>query len=128
MHASVKLFLSISVSMLCTACISRAGDGDHQKAVSILMKASYQHLKIAHLCKSALGEAAHRDARILIENAIRATGLPTDIALKSAAEISTRVAAESLSRQLSGLNDCITRVTISKSEVAKARAAVALHP
>ena len=134
MRGMVKLKLGRLLALdcvtlfLCSVVVMQPGvalaNSAYQDAVSDLARASYDHLKVTYKCRSVLGASVTREARTFIENALRATGVPTDVAFQSAGRMARVAAAEADSEPDMAVNECLWRILVTKNGVARTRARV----
>jgi hypothetical protein len=95
-----------------------------EESVTALTKASFVHLKVAYGCQHVLGVARYREAHIAVENALRATGLPTHVAMASAENLAKEARASSLRMSDRGSQNCFTTFVHTKKDLDRMRATV----
>lgn len=111
----------LAFSVLSTTAAS--GEQFYQ-SVTALTKASFVHLKVAYGCQRHLGVARYHEAHIAVENALRATGLPTHVAMASAENLAKEARASSLRISDRGSQNCFTTFVHTKKAINRWRATV----
>jgi hypothetical protein len=94
----------------------------YQDAIHGLMRASYRHMDLAYACRDLVGISRYREARVAAENAARATGMPTDVAMSAVDKMAAHIHATPGKGSHPGLNDCSTGLMRTKREVLAWRA------
>lgn len=94
------------------------------RSVTALTKASFVHLKVAYGCQRHLGVARYHEAQIAVENALRATGLPTHVAMASAENLAKEARASNLRIPDRGSDNCFTTFVQTKKAINRWRAIV----
>jgi hypothetical protein len=98
------------------------------RSVTALTKASFVHLTVAYGCQHHLGVARYHEAHIAVENALRATGLPTHVAMASAVNLAKEARASSLRMSDRGSQNCFTTFVHTKKALSRWRATVTSPP
>ena len=106
-----------------TTCSSTllASTAEYEDAIAQLAKASYEHMQVAYSCRSVVWARHLVEARIATENALRATGLPTAMAFKSAEEIAVSAAAASKNRPMTTISECTSKLATTRKAVLRWR-------
>ena len=112
----MRLTMTIAVAAVAMLPCSAFADS-YQAAINGLMRASYRHLELTYDCRDVLGLSRYREARVAAENAVRATGMPTDVAMSAVAKMASRVEAGASRKARPGLNDCTAGVARTKREL-----------
>lgn len=103
---------------------SMAFAGQYERAVSSLAQASYAYIKVAYACRDILGSARYQEARIAVENAMRATGVPTNVAMSAAARITSGAKSSTSPRKKGDLSRCVVDYFETKRRMVGWRAKV----
>ncbi|MDQ1199374.1 hypothetical protein [Agrobacterium sp. SORGH_AS 787] len=88
-----RILVVVTTFITWSLFIPPAFASNYEVALSKLNRTAYALIKVAYGCKLELGNARYLEARVAVENALRATGLPTNIALSSAAKIEAEAKA-----------------------------------
>ncbi|SCX35391.1 hypothetical protein DSM25559_4950 [Agrobacterium rosae] len=105
--------------------LTTAASGEQfDRSVTALTKASFANLKVAYDCRHVLGIARYHEAYIAVENALRATGLPTDVAMAAAEDLAKEARASSLRMPDRGSQNCFTTFVHTKKDLDRRRATV----
>ncbi|KSV75188.1 hypothetical protein N185_17565 [Sinorhizobium sp. GW3] len=88
----------------------------YDTAVIGLVRASYKHMRLAYSCRD-FGSSTYLDARIATEIALRATGLPTILAVAVTAEIASEIRFDEGFAAVS-LADCTVGLSRTRKAVA----------
>jgi hypothetical protein len=89
----------------------------YQDAINGLMQASYRHMALTYACREVTGLSQYRDARVAAENAARATGMPTDVAMSAVEKVATRIRTVSAEGPRLSVNTCTAGVARTKQEL-----------
>nr|WP_200991901.1 hypothetical protein [Rhizobium rhizogenes]QCL10591.1 hypothetical protein pC6.5d_698 [Rhizobium rhizogenes] len=103
-------------------CGTAAWADPYLEAIHGLMRASYQHLALTYACRDVTGMSQYREARVAAENAARATGMPTGVAMQTVEKMTARILATPVKNPHPSLNDCATGVTRTKQKLLAWRA------
>ncbi|WP_028748293.1 hypothetical protein [Rhizobium mesoamericanum] len=94
-----------------------ASADSYQDAIDGLMRASYRHMALTYACRDVTGPSQYRDARVAAENAARATGMPTDVAMRAVEKMAIRIRAVPAENPRPSLNGCTAGVSRTKQEL-----------
>ena len=89
----------------------------YQDAINGLLGASYKHLELTYACRNVTGLSHYRNAYAAAENAVRATGMPTDAAMSAVAEMTSRIEAAPSTKPGLLLNECTAGIARTKEEL-----------
>ncbi|RVG05303.1 hypothetical protein CN230_26940 [Sinorhizobium meliloti] len=107
------MFMGIlAVSMI----VGSARADSYHEAIDGLMRASYRHMELTYVCREITGLSRYRNAFVAAQNAIRATGMPTDIAMSTAVKMVSNIEAAPAAPD-PGFSDCTIGVTRTKQEL-----------
>lgn len=98
-----------------------ASAGVYKDAVNGLMQASYRHMAITFACRHATGASWYREAVVAAETTVRATGVPTDLAIATVARMTSRIEVATKTEPRENLVACFSGVASAKQEVRKWR-------
>ncbi|WP_144083753.1 hypothetical protein [Rhizobium leguminosarum] len=110
--------LTMVIGGLAAVMLAAPASADsYQDAINGLMQASYRHMALTYACREVTGLSQYRDARVAAENAARATGMPTDVAMSAVAKIATRIRIVSAESPRLSANTCTTGIARTKQEL-----------
>ena len=89
----------------------------YQDAINGLIRASYRHMALTYACRDVIGLSQYSDARVAAENAARATGMPTDVAMSAVEKMATRIRTVSSESPRPSVNGCTAGVARTKQEL-----------
>jgi hypothetical protein len=105
------------VALVAAMLAAPAWADPYQDTIDGLMWASNQHLAMTYACRRVTGISQYRDARVVAENAARATGMPTDVAMQAVEKMTFRIKSAAVKHPQPQLTDCTTGVSRTKKEV-----------
>ncbi|KAA3509221.1 hypothetical protein [Agrobacterium rosae] len=115
----------VAFSVLSTTA---ASGEQFDRSVTALTKASFVHLKVAYGCQRHLGVARYHEAHIAVENALRATGLPTHVAMAAAEDLAKEARASNLRMPDRSSQKCFATFVHTKNDLNRWRAIVTAPP
>ncbi|KKX25653.1 hypothetical protein YH62_24790 [Rhizobium sp. LC145] len=98
-----------------------ARSDDFERSISALAEASYSHLRVAHACRPVLGEARYYEARVAVENALRAAGLPMHLAVSSAETMVSEARVSASGEPREELTNCPVEFVRTKAVINRLR-------
>ena len=111
------------IGILATAILALPAVAEpYQKTIDGLMRASYRYMELTYACRHVNGLAQYRNAEVAAENAVRATGMPTDVAMSTVARMASRIRAASSSGASADLHVCTVDIVQAKRQLLDARA------
>ncbi|MBP1886510.1 hypothetical protein [Sinorhizobium mexicanum] len=106
----------VAVFAISTPAIPALAD-PYQEAVDGLMRASFRHMEQTYICRGLTGLSRYQDALVAAENAVRLTGVPTDLAMSTVAKMASNIETAPQRVRQPSLSDCAVGVTRTKQEL-----------
>ncbi|NKQ72900.1 hypothetical protein C3Y89_21550 [Rhizobium sp. UPM1132] len=94
----------------------------YQAAIDGLTRASYRHMELTYACRHVTGPSHFSNARVAADNAVRATGMPTDMAMTTVDKMVSRIRSAPALKARPSLTDCTTGIAQTKQELLHWRA------
>lgn len=88
----------------------------YQEAMDGLVQASYRHMELTYACREITGLSRYRSALVAAQNVVRATGMPTDIAISTVNKMASSIKAAPGVFEI-GFSDCTIGVSRTKQEL-----------
>ncbi|MBY5605740.1 hypothetical protein HFO50_32235 [Rhizobium leguminosarum] len=100
---------------------SFASADSYQVAIDGMMRASYRHMELTYACRHVTGPSQFSNARVAADNAVRATGIPTDMAMATVEKMASIITAAPERKARPSLTECTTGVARTKQELLRWR-------